>query len=264
VTLAPVLLLTAAVWARSEFDARAKSGMELLLHGDAAQAEVNLREAVRMSPDSADAHAALALILIEGHNRPEALAEYKHALRLDRRFIEGRRISAVLSGHGWAGDTPEFWDMEMGDLAMEILNEPKAHEKPVFKANIHFPAGWMVDAGTARPDMTDSRASISTAGGKDELTAEDAYDWFEKARKAARASYRGFKLLDKRVCDRGGASCIQLLYRHDRLRFRESFEALDVILLKDGQYRRATYDAPETEFETHFDLATRSLDTLQF
>lgn len=261
--LAPALLLSAAVWA-SEADKRAKAGMTLLLNGDASQAELSLRQAVRLNPDSADAHAALALVLVEAHNRAEALAEYKQALRLDRRFVEGRKLSVVLRKHGWASDAPELWDMEQADLQMEILNEPKAHEKQTFKANIHFPAGWVVDAGGARPDMTDSRASIVTAGGKDSLGAEDAYDWFEKARKGAPARYQGFKLLDKRPCDRGGASCIQLYYRRSVPRFREAFDALDVILLKDGQYRRAIYEAPRSEFDTHFDLAVRAIDTLQF
>lgn len=261
---AALLPLANVALAAVGFDARVKDGLTALQRGEADRAELALRKAVTQNPDDADAHVALAVALFENHERPEAVAEYAKALALERRYVEGLRFTAAARKRGWIRRPPETWDMEQQDMSIEAFNAPEAHQKAAFKANIHFPAGWVVEGASARPDIIGSHASIVTSGGQDGFNAQDAADWFEKARRAASARYRGYQELELHGFARGGATGVKVLYTRRDRRFKEALEDLDVVLLKNGQYRRATYEAPKSEFERHFEVVQSSLDTLQF
>lgn len=261
---AALLLLASAAFAAVDFDGQMRAGLEALQRGDAARGEIALRKAVSANPDDADAHAALALALTEDHNRPEALSEYKKALRLERDYVEGRKLSAAARKRGWMKRPPEEWDNEQQDLALEVFNEPVPREKEAIPVNIRFPPDWVVEGSAARPDIVGSHASIAVYSGKDALDARDAEEWFRKARAGAPERYRGYKLLQLKGFARGGASGVKVLYTRTHPRFKRPLEDLDVVLLKDGQYRRAIYEAPQSEFPLHQAVAESSLDTLQF
>lgn len=264
--LALALSLAAPSHAASEFDKLAKAGLKALVDEDAIQAETALKRAARLKPENADIHAALALALSLAHERPEALEEYKTALRLDRRFVESRKITDVVASHGWLKDAPGSWDGEQDQLAIEVFNEPKTPPNSAsLKPTMTFPKGWIVDGASARPDsIAAAHARLSFDGGRDAFSAEDAEDWFNKARTASPSRYRWYKQLDKRAIKRGKAEGVQILYNIHPPRYREDFEVLDVILLKDGQYRRGIYEAPESEFKPFFDPAYAALETLHF
>lgn len=260
---AALLLAAAFCGANDEFDARVKTALEALRNGSATQAELSLKQAVKLSPEDADAHALLALALIQGHKRPDALVSYRTAVRLDRRFIDSRSLSRVAKERRFKGEVPEIWDLEQRNLMLEVLNQPKSQPDPL-KVRIKFPADWLVDGNSARPNLAGSRASIVVVGGPDGFDASDAYDWFEKARLASPARYDGYKLHDKKEFDREGANGMQLLYTRKVPGYREKFKVYDLILLKEGEYRRAIYTAPVSEFLTHSELAVEAIQTLQF
>lgn len=259
--LAAVLAAAAVLCSAAAFDDRMKAGLAALERGDDTRAELELRKAAALAPDNAHAHAALALALIAGKQRPEALAEYKKALRLDRRYVEGLKVGKSL--RKWSRP-PEIWDLEQQNLALEVLNEPKAHEKTALKPNIHFPPDWVVDENTARPDAVGTAASITVSGGKDVFDAIDAADWLEHAIKASPERYRGFKMKERHAAGRQGETVIKAIYSRKAPRYRERFVVMDLVLLKNGEFRRAIYEAPESEYEVHAAVAERSLDTLHF
>jgi len=264
VTFAVALLAAHAAWASVDFDAQVKEGLAALQRGDAARAEIALRKAVAVNPDSADAHMALALALTENHERPQALAQYKRALQLERDYVEGRKLGAAARKRGWIRRPPESWDLEQQDLALEVFNEPKAHEQEALAIDIHFPPDWRAEVSQARPDLIGSHASIVVSGGRDAFNAQDAAEWFERARAAAPERYKGYRELDLKGFARGGATGVKVLYTRRHPRFKEPLEALDVVLLKGGEYRRAVYEAPKSEFPVHLAAAEASLNTLQF
>jgi tetratricopeptide (TPR) repeat protein len=68
----------------------------LRLQGKFDEAVAALREALRLEPTSAPAHAALGLALIGQRNSTEALAAYQEALRLDPDLIDAHNGLAVL------------------------------------------------------------------------------------------------------------------------------------------------------------------------
>jgi tetratricopeptide (TPR) repeat protein len=73
----------------------------LRLQGKFDQAVAALREALRLEPASAPAHAALALALVGQRNSTEALAAYQEALRLDPDLIDAHNgLAVMLAGQG--------------------------------------------------------------------------------------------------------------------------------------------------------------------
>lgn len=266
--LALLVVLASPSWARSEFDKLVRAGLKSLKDDDAVQAEVALKRAARLQPENADIHAALALALALGHDRPEAIVEYRRALQLDRRWVDGRKMTDMMGGRGWLHDAPAAWDGEQDQLAIEVFNGQKIAPPAVkgsLKPTLTFPKGWAVTGDVARPDdINAAHARMTFEGGEDTFKAEDPEDWFVKAREASPDHYRWFKQLDKRSLKRGDAPGVQVLYTVHPPRYREDFEVLDVILLKDGQYRRATYEAPVSEFKPLFETAYAALETLKF
>lgn len=260
----PLEVLTAPAFAAGDFEARAKRGLAALERGDSTRAEIELRKAVELNPDNADAHAALALALSQNKQRPEAMGEYKKALQLDRRYVEGRTIREAARKNGWAKFPAESWDLAQQDLALEVFNEPMPHQKERLALKIHFPANWNVDGYTARPKGTLSRATIMATGGKNAFDAYDPDMWLIAARENQPSRYLDFKEISRLAFTRGGASGLTIHYSRRDPRYRERLRVIEVIMIKEGQYRRAVYEAPESEFAEHERLAMASLGTLEF
>lgn len=263
--LALALSLAAPSHAASEFDKLAKAGLKSLRDDDPVAAEIALKRAARLKPDNADIHAALALALSLAHERAEALDEYRTALRLDRRYVESRKVTDVAGSNGWLKDAPGSWDGEQDQLAIEVFNAPKMALKTARKASIEFPKDWIVEGNSARPDnVAAMHARLSVEGGRDAFNAEDAADWFDKAREASPTRFRGYKELGRGDIKRGGAAGIAVRYLIHPPRYREDFQVFDEILLKNGEYRRAVYEAPESEFDAFFKQAFAAIETLKF
>ena len=263
--LALALSLAAPSHAASEFDKLARAGLKALRDDDPVQAEIALKRAARLKPENADIHAALAIALALAHDRPEALDEYRTAMRLDRRFVESRKITDVAGSRGWLKDAPASWDGEQDQLAIEVFNAPKMAVTAKSKARIDFPKDWIVEGNSARPDnVAGMHARLSVEGGRDGFNAEDASEWFDKAREASPARYRGYKELGRGEIKRGDTPGIAVRYRIHPPRYREDFEVFDEILLKNGEYRRAVYEAPESEFAAFFKPAFAAIETLKF
>jgi tetratricopeptide (TPR) repeat protein len=261
---AALLALAVSGFATDEFDARMKTGLEALVNGSNTQAELSLQQAVKYSPEDADAHALLALALLQSHKRPEAMAHFKTAMRLDRRYVRGRPFSKVAKEHGFRGEIPEEWDLEQNHLLLEIVNEPQARQKETLKVSITFPKDWIVDGNMSRPNLTGTRAWIVASGGQDGFDAADPYDWFEKARKASPDRYQGFRLENRKEFEVDDARGMQIVYRRVFPGFREKFKCYDLILLKGGHYRRAIYEAPVSEFMSHSEEAVPAVKSLRF
>lgn len=259
-----LILMATAVLAESGFDARMKAGMKSLLAGDLVRAEIQLRKAVALNPDNADAHGALALALDLAHNRPEALAEFKAALRLDRRYGEGRRVDRAAVERGWIDRRDDRLDQQQTNLSIEVDHAPQPMQKERAKPKIDFPRGWNVDGSTARPRELGSHAVLWVDGGVNEFNAYDGEMWLEAARQAAPDRYEGYDRLDGKTFERGDARGVKVLYRRTSSRYREAFYVIDLVLVKGRQYARGVYEAPKSQFEEHRKTAERALDTLEF